>query len=261
MNSRRIFEPVGQVALAFFNGYGRMTILFLQTLKAFRRIPRYARQIFDQYTYIGRRSVPMVLIASIFVGFVLGVQIATQISPDTPTWIEAGLIFRSVMLEMGPIITGLILAGRVSSGIAAEIGTMVVTEQVDALRTMGIDPIEFLVLPRLVAGMIAMPMLTILFDFDAILAGFVSTYYTIDLRWPGFVRGMRSVFATTDVYTSIIKGLLNGMIITTIGSFFGLEAKKGAKGVGSATTNAVVAACIVIIMVDYVISASLYHLW
>jgi phospholipid/cholesterol/gamma-HCH transport system permease protein len=256
-----MFVSIGRVTRVFFEAYGRMTILLARGVRAFRRAPSHMGQIGEQYRNMGRRSLPMVLVGSVFVGFVLGVQIGTQISAGTPLWIEAGLILQSVLLEMGPIITGLVLAGRVGSGIASELGTMNVTEQVDALRILGLDPIEVLVMPRLIAGMLAVPILTVVFDFTAILSGFVSTYYTIGISWVQFVRGMRAVFNPTEMYTSIIKGFVFGVIITISGCFFGLEAKVGAKGVGKATTSAVATASISIIVVDYLISASLFHVW
>ncbi len=261
MLMNRLFSTIGRSLIIFASGYGRLTILLAQTVYAFRRIHRYIPQIVEQYTYIGRKSVPLVTIGSIFMGLLLGVQIGTQMDPRTPVWVEGGLILRTVLLEMGPIVIGLVLAGRVGSGIASELGTMKVTEQVDALRTMGVDPVEYLVMPRLLAGMVAVPTLIIYADFLAIISGFASSYFAIDMSWPEFVRGMRSVFIRTDVYTSIIKAFIFSVIIVIYGSFFGLESRRGAKGVGESTTYAVVWSSIAIIAVDYVISAVLYFVW
>lgn len=258
---RRFMEAVGAYTLVFLDAYGRITILFIHTLRAFARIPRYLPQIVEQYIYIERRSRSLVAITSGFMGLVLGIQIGTQMTADTPTWAEAGLILRSVLLEMGPIIMSMILAGRVGSGIAAELGAMQVTEQIDALRVMAVDPVEFLVMPRFVAGLIAFPVLIIYGDFIAIMGGFVSSYFTIHLKWVDFVKGMKRNFFPTDIYTSIIKAAVFGMIIILFGCFFGLNSKRGAKGVGMATTLSFMWSSIAIIVLDYIISAALFFVW
>jgi len=254
-------RTVGRASIAYFEGLGSLTLLFFHSLIASRKSFKFIDQIIDGFLYIGRFSIPIIIITSVFMGLVLGVQIGTQISPETPRWVEGGLILRAVLLEMGPVITGLILAGRVASGIASEIGEMKVTEQIDAFRTTGIDPVEFLVMPRLVAGMIAIPVLVIYADTIAVLFGFISSYFTINLTWAGFVKGMRHVFVATDVYTSIIKGFIFSIVITTFGNYFGLNAGHGARGVGKATTHAVIWASIVILILDYIISAVLFFIW
>jgi phospholipid/cholesterol/gamma-HCH transport system permease protein len=241
--------------------YGQFTVLAAQSIAATRRLPKYFRQFSRQYMMIGVNSIPLIFATSVFLGLVLGVQIGTQMDPGTPPRIEAGLILRSVLIEMGPVVTGFVLAGRVGSAIAAEIGTMKVTEQVDALRTFGIDPVEYLAMPRVLAGTLAMPVLVIYTDFLAVLSGFVSTHFTIDMTWSGFIQGMQNAFVVTDVWTSIIKGVLMGALITLIGCFFGLATAHGARGVGTGTTKAVVWSSVGVIAVDYVISAALYFVW
>ena len=259
--SELFFAHIGRLTISFFRSYGELTIMFFRSVAAIRKSPFYVPQIIEQFVYIGRRSLPIIAITSIFIGLVLGVQIGTQMSSSTPAWIEGGLILRSILLEMGPVVTGLVLSGRVASGIASELGAMKVTEQIDAFRTMAIDPIEFLVMPRLIAGMIAIPVLLVFADTLAIFAGFISSYFTIDLSWTGFVKGMRHVFVATDVFTSLIKALIFGMVIVTMGSYFGLNSKRGAKGVGTSTTLAVVWSSIGILVLDYIISATLFFIW
>jgi phospholipid/cholesterol/gamma-HCH transport system permease protein len=238
-----------------------MTIMIATALLALRRLPRYLEQVVEQYIYIGKRSLPLIVVSAVFMGLLMGVQIGTQMSETTPAWVEGGLILRTVLLEMGPIIMGIVLSGRVGSGIASELGTMKITEQVDALRTMGINPIEYLVMPRLLSGVIAFTTLIVFFDFLAIISAFVSSYFTIDMTWAGFVRGMRTSYVQTDIFTSLIKAFIFGFLVTGFGTFFGLETKTGAKGVGSATTNAVIWSSIAIIVLDYIISATLYMVW
>ncbi len=232
--------------------------MFFKAVVSFKKAPVYSRQIIAQFVYIGRKSFPIVLITSTFIGLALGVQIGTQMNPITPHWMEGGLILRSMLLEMGPIIIGLILSGRVAAGIAAEIGTMKVTEQIDALRSFAIDPIEYLVMPRLIAAMFAVPTLLVFADFVGIFSGFISSFFTINLSWASFVKGMRHDFHTADVLTSLLKAYIFGIVIVIFGSYFGFESKRGAKGVGQATTLAVVWSSVDILMLDYLISAILY---
>ncbi len=258
---KNFIDRVGKLTIAFLIAYGELTIMAAQAFWNMRKIHQYTQQIVDQFIYIGRRSLPIVAITSIFVGLALGVQIGTQMSPSTPPWVEGGLILRSILLEMGPIIIGLILSGRVASGIASEMGAMKVTEQIDALRVLAIDPIEYLVMPRLVAAMIAVPVLLVFSDVTGIFAGYISSHFTIHLTWEGFIKGMRHVFDQRDVYTSLIKALIFSIVIITFGSFFGLNSKRGAKGVGHATTLAVVWSSVEILALDYIISAALFFIW
>lgn len=258
---KNILKAIGRVTVIYLEYLGRLTILSLKSIFAIRKFHIFIDQIVDGFIYVGRNSLLLIMITSAFMGLVLGVQIGAQISPLTPHWVEGGLILRLVLLEMGPIITGLVLAGRVSAGIASEIGEMKVTEQIDALRTMAVNPIEYLVMPRLLAGMFAVPMLIIFGDVVSILFGFFSSNIYIGLTWNGFVKGMRQSFVPTDVFTSVIKGYIFGIAIVLFGCFFGLQAKHGAKGVGKATTHAVIWSSIVIIILDYIISASLSFLW
>jgi len=258
---RKLINKIGHFSVNYFESTGQLVIMSAKTFLAIRKAHNYIDQIIEQFVFIGRYSLPIISIASLFMGLVLGVQIGTQISPQTPAWVEGGLILRSILLEMGPVITALILAGRVSSGIASEMGAMKVTEQIDALRTMAIDPIEYLVMPRLIAGMIAVPVLLVFADTIAIFAGFISSTFTINLNWAGFVKGMRHVFKQFDVYTSLIKAFIFGIVVVLSGCFFGMKSGHGAKGVGKATTHAVVWAMIEILILDYIISATLYFIW
>jgi len=260
MDLTLLFEKIGRQTKSVIEGYGRLSIMLFHAFSSIRKFHLYFAQIIEQFIYIGRRSLPIVIITSIFIGLALGVQIGTQMSPVTPSWMEGGLILRAILLEMGPIIIGLILSGRVAAGIAAEIGTMKVTEQIDALRSFAIDPIEYLVMPRLVAAMFAVPALLVFADFFGILAGFVSSYFTINLSWAGFLKGMHQNFYVSDVFASLIKAFIFGIVIVIFGSYFGFNSKRGAMGVGKATTLAVVWASVDVLMLDYVISAVMFFI-
>lgn len=256
-----MLDRIAQAAEGFVTSYARVALLLARSVLAFRKIPAYLPYIVEQYLYIARRSLSLTTVSAVFIGLLLGVQIGAQYDPLLPLWLLGSFILRSVLLEMGPIVLGLVLAGRVGSGIASELGTMEVTEQIDALRTMAVDPVEHLVMPRLFAGLLAFPVLTILFDLLALLASFASSHYAVELSWAAFLKGMRHGFHVTDVYASLIKGVVFGVIVVTLGAFFGLEPKRGARGVGIATTQAVIWSSITIIVLDYVISAALLAIW
>lgn len=258
---KRFIKEIGGIAVSFINSLGNLTIMSFKALIAVRKSHTYIDQIIESFVYIGKDSLALLVTTSLFMGLVIGVHIGSQTLNLTPPWVEGGIILKLVLLEMGPIISGLVLAGRVGAGISSEIGEMNVTEQIDALRSTAIDPIEYIVMPRVLAGMFAIPILIIWGDLISILFGFISTSLSIGLTWSGFVKGMESVFEPTDVYTSIIKGFIFGIIITLFGCYFGLQAKQGAKGVGKATTYAVVWSSIVIIIMDFIISVSLLLIW
>jgi len=253
----RFLETYGRSAITFFQFYGRFTIMAVQSFLAIRKVHIYHPQIVEEFIVIGRRSFPIVATTAIFMGLVLGVQIGTQMGSMTAKYVEGGLVLRAILLEMGPVITAVVIAGRAGAGIASELGSMVVTEQVDALRTMAISPIDILVMPRLVAGIFAIPALTIFSIAFSVFAGFISTKFAINLDYAGFVKGMRMAFHGHDVFISLFKSLIFGIIVVLASCFWGLQSSKGARGVGNATTSAVVSSIIAIFVLDYIISALL----
>ena len=240
---------------------GNFTVMSFKTFVALKKVATYADQVLKSFIYVGRDSIPLLVTSSVFMGLVVGLQVGKGAGPLTPPWVIGGIVVRLVFLEMGPIIFGLLLAGRISAGISSEIGEMNVTEQIDALRTSAIDPVEYIVMPRLLAGILAVPILIVWGDLISIILGFVSTYFAIGLSWSTFLKGMRDGFVSTDMYTSIIKGFVFGIIITLFGSYFGLKAEHGAKGVGRATTYAVIWSSMILIIVDYLLSAILSFIW
>lgn len=255
---KRALTRVGSVTVSFLSSLGNVSIVSWKTLVAVKKAHIYVDQLIESFIYIGRDSIPLLASSSAFLGLVVGLQIGIGASPLTPLWVQGGIIIKLIFLEMGPVVFGLLLAGRISSGISSEIGEMSVTEQIDALRTSAIDPVEYIVMPRVLAGTIAVPMLIVWGDIVSILCAFVSDHLSTGLPWATFVYGMRVAFVPKDMYTSIIKGVIFGMIITLFGCYFGLQAKHGAKGVGKSTTYAVIWASIVIIIMDYAISAGLF---
>jgi phospholipid/cholesterol/gamma-HCH transport system permease protein len=252
-----LFKIVGQGALLHFENIGRFGILIATMLRSFRDARIYLRRIPEQMYIIGNSSLPIVLITATFSGMVTSVQAAYQITGYVPLYVVGSAVGESMILELGPVITALVLAGRVGASIAAELGTMRVTEQIDALESLAINPVAFLVIPRVVAGMLMLPVLTVFADFVGIVGGWLISIATIDLTTTEFFKGFRLWFKVWDAVYGIIKSVFFGIGITLIGCYEGFHTTGGAEGVGRATTRAVVAACLVILVLDYVLAALL----
>jgi phospholipid/cholesterol/gamma-HCH transport system permease protein len=255
-----VFVEIGSTADTFFTEVGRAGIMTFKAFAAMRKMRSYSTQIVEQFIHIGRKSLPLIFVTSTFVGLAIGVQVGFQMTGFTPHWMAGGMILRTILIDLGPITIGLVLSGRISAGVAAELGTMKVTEQVEALRSFGIDPIDYLIMPRLVAAMFAVPALLVYANFTAMIASYFSCHMTINLTWNEFVQGMRYSFYAGDLDTSLIKGFVFGIVIVLSGSFFGLNSQRGAKGVGTAATRAVVWASVSVFILDYLISAILFYI-
>ena len=257
---KKFIKNIGSATINFVEDVGKFGVMIFESFVAFRRIPIYTKEIVEQFINIVRRSLFIVIFTSIFIGMAMGVQIGMQKSAMVPNWILGGLILRSMVFELGPVIIGLIMAGRIAAGIASEIATMKVTEQLDALRSFIIKPIDYLVMPRLLAAMIAIPLLLIFSNFVGVFFGYVATHFTVNFSWTDFVKGMRHDFILSDIVAGLIKAYIFGIVIVAFGSFFGLNSQHGAKGVGHATTFAVVMTSISILVLDYIISSIAFFL-
>lgn len=256
---KKFFENIGSYSITIFTNVGTISILFFRAFTSIIKAPKYIPQIVEQFIYIGRRSLALVIITSVFVGLAIGVEVGFQMTAFTPHWMAGGLILRTILIDIGPLTLGLVLSGRISAGIAAELGTMKVTEQIDALRSFAIDPVEYLVMPRIIAAMFAVPALLIFSNFTSIYFGYYSCNMTIHLTWNAFVKGLRFSYNFKDVIISLIKAFTFGIAIVISGAFFGLNSKRGAKGVGNATTQAVVLASIMVFILSYIVSLIMFY--
>jgi phospholipid/cholesterol/gamma-HCH transport system permease protein len=252
-----IFKAVGHGTLFHFENIGRFGILIAAMFRSLRDARIFLRRLPEQMYLIGNSSLPIVLITATFSGMVTSVQAAYQITGYVPLYIVGSAVGESMILELGPVITALVLAGRVGASIAAELGTMRVTEQIDALESLAINPVAFLVVPRVIAGMLMVPALTVLADFVGIIGGWLISIATIDLTTTEFFKGFRMWFKTWDAVYGIIKSVFFGVGITIIGCYEGFHTSGGAEGVGRATTRAVVSSCLMILVLDYVLAALL----
>lgn len=245
---------MGDTIVRFSIGVGQLVMLVLEMVSRLPRLVRRPRLLIDQMDLIGLRSLPLVIFASLFTGAVSAAQAGYQMQDYAPSYLIGAAVGKAVILELGPVLTALIVAGRVSTSIAAELGTMRVTEQIDALETMAIDPVWYLAAPRFFAGLLMMPVLVIVSSIVAIFGGYVVSHFMIDLSTATYFNGVRMLFEVYDVVINQTKALIFGGIVTLSGIFFGYRAGGGAQGVGQATINAVVTAAVLILVFDYIIA-------
>jgi phospholipid/cholesterol/gamma-HCH transport system permease protein len=259
VNIFRLFGALGRVILVQFEHLGSVTMMLVQVARALPRSLRYFPEIVRQMSQVGVNSMGLVTLTSLFVGAVTTVQARYQFTNLVPDAFLGTVVAKSVFIELGPVLTGLVVAGRVSASMAAELGTMSVTEQVDALETLAINPIEYLLVPRFLAGAIMLPLVTIYADLLAILGGLVVAVTTLNVSSAIFVQGLRTFFEMEDVLGGLLKALVFGIVIAHAGCFYGMHAKGGAEGVGLATTRAVVASCVLILLNDYLMAELLFR--
>ncbi|MFQ6112753.1 MAG: MlaE family ABC transporter permease [bacterium] len=250
-------ETIGRGAAGFVAHVGRFGEMMLSIIRTLPQVREYSKLIPEQMVNIGNRSLPIVVVTATFSGMVASVQTAYQITGFVPLYVVGSVVGESMILELGPVITALVLAGRVGANIAAELGTMRVTEQIDALESLAINPINFLVVPRVIAGLIMLPVLTVFADFVGIVGGWFIALYTMDITTTDFFKGFRMFFVPWDLFYGIIKAAFFGLTITLVSSYIGFDTHGGAEGVGKATTHAVVVSCLIILFLDYVLASIL----
>ncbi|MFH0778914.1 MAG: ABC transporter permease [Candidatus Eisenbacteria bacterium] len=250
---------VGKKVVDGIEETGRVFIFFINIIKAIPGFWRKSYLVLDQMMAIGIESLPLVFVTSLFTGGVAAVQAAYQFQDYVPMRYLGSVIGKSVVIELGPVLTALVVAGRVGASIAAELGTMRVTEQIDALETIGISPLRYLAVPRFLAGMLMLPVVTIFADFLAIGGAYGVALFSLDVPTNTFMEGLRLFFHLRDVFGGLVKSLFFGVVITTMGCYFGFHAEGGAEGVGRATTRAVVSSCLLILILDYLLASLLFR--
>jgi phospholipid/cholesterol/gamma-HCH transport system permease protein len=251
------FEWVGRSVLDTAAQIGQWGGLGIQTIQGLRRVDIWGRLLLGQMAKIGVDSVPIALFIATFTGVVMALQASYTFTGAVPLYFVGALVGKTMILELGPVLTGLALSGRVGANIAAELGTMRVTEQIDALETMAYDSVAFLVVPRVLAGLIMVPVVVVLATSVGIGAGWITCLYLLDMSTPEFMKGLRLFFEPWDIQFAVIKSFSFGLTITSIGSFFGFNTVGGAEGVGISTTRAVVVSSMVILVLDAFWAATL----
>jgi phospholipid/cholesterol/gamma-HCH transport system permease protein len=245
--------------LRFFEDVGRVTGLLLATLRGLTSVGRYGREVIAQMFALGVGSLPLVIVVAAFTGAVTAVQAAYQLEGFLPMRYIGSMVQKFVLIELGPVLTALVVGGRVGAAIAAELGTMRVTEQIDALETLAIPPVRYLVMPRFLAATIMLPVVTVFADVIGILGGLVVAYMSYDQSPHTYYEAVRNTFESRDLYSGLTKAAFFGGSIGLMGTFYGFRTEGGAEGVGKAVTSAVVASCVLVLALDYVLANLLFR--
>jgi phospholipid/cholesterol/gamma-HCH transport system permease protein len=249
---------VGAAFLAFLESAGRLALFAGRALVAGFTPPYYPRLILRQIVYIGYYSLPVVGLTALFTGMVLALQSYTGFSRFNAEGAVATVVVLSVTRELGPVIAGLMVAGRVGAAMAAEIGTMRVTEQIDALTTLSTDPLRYLVLPRLLAGLLTLPALVLVADIIGFFCGFIVGSYKLSFNPVTYLTQTERYLETMDVVSGLVKAGVFGFIVALMGCYHGYYSRGGAEGVGQATTYAVVSASILILLFNYFLTQAFF---
>lgn len=243
-------RALGRSATSVLATVGRAGFLAVGAARALRRGGMWLPHLLGHMARIGVDSVPIALFIAGFTGVVLALQASYTFTGAIPLYFVGTLVGKTMILELGPVLTGLALSGRVGANIAAELGTMRVTEQVDALETLAYDPVAYLVVPRVVAAVLMFPVVVLLADGMGVLAGWGTSLYLLDMSSHEFLKGLRLFFEPWDVWFSAIKAASFGLTVSAVGCFFGFGTTGGAEGVGRSTTQAVVASSMIILVLD-----------
>ena len=257
---KKFIEKIGHQAADTIQFTGGAFSLLAQTLLNIAVPPFRPRQIYDQMVKIGIDSLPIATLTNFFIGVVIAFQSAYQMQRVNAKMYIPSLVSISICREIGPVITGLVVAGRVGASIAAELGSMKVTEQIDALETLASSPVKYLVTPRFIALFTMLPMLTIYADFIGMFGGYLVSVYKLGLSSSMYIKMTFSPLHLKDIFTGLFKTLIFAAIICIVSCYEGMNVEGGAEGVGAATTNAVVKSFILIIVWDAIFTVLFYFL-
>lgn len=241
---------IGRQATGFVAGFGRVGLFLADMMRALPDVRTWGRLLAVQMRRIGVDSLPIALFIAAFTGIVLALLASYTFTGAVPLYLVGTMVGKTIMLELGPVLTALALAGRVGATMAAELGTMKVTEQVDALETMAYDPYAYLVVPRVMAGVIMFPVIVALAMGLGLVTGWFAAISMLPLTTAEFKRGLMLFYQDFDWQYGLIKSASFGLVITLIGCYLGLETRGGAEGVGNATTRTVVFSAAMILVLD-----------
>lgn len=246
----RVIETIGRVAREALESFGAAGRLTAEAVRSSRDVKTWWPNLVPQARQLGVDSLPIGILIALFTGVVLALLASYSFTGAVPRYLVGTLVQKTVMMELAPVLTGLALAGRVGANIAAELGTMRVTEQVDALETLAFDPVAFLVVPRVLAGIIMFPVVVGVAMFIGLGAGWVASLVLLDLSSIEFLKGARLFFDAFDVRYGLVKSASFGFAVTILGCVNGLSTRGGAQGVGAAATRAVVQSAVMILVLD-----------
>ncbi|RME25982.1 MAG: ABC transporter permease [Candidatus Zixiibacteriota bacterium] len=235
--------------------------MFGEFVLSLREIPRSWKLIIEQLYNIGVRSLPLVAVISLFVGAVSAWEAAYQFKfIGAPLRFLGQAVGKAVVIELAPVLSGLVFAGRVGAGITAELGTMRVTEQIDALEAMGISPTRFLIMPRVLACIFMLPMLVVFANFIAIISGMLVSMAGVNISTETFLNGFKASFQLGDFLNGLTKATVFGLLIGLVGCYEGFNTQGGAEGVGAATTSSVVISSVLILVFNFFFAVVLFRL-
>lgn len=252
---KRLFAWLGGEFLSALSEGGRLGLLFTEAVYWLVRPPLRLRMFFRQMEFVGVNSLFVVMLTSLFTGMVLALQTYYAFRLFSAESLVGATVALSMTRELGPVITALMVTGRAGSSIAAEIGTMRVTEQVDALTVMAINPVQYLVTPRVFAGLVMLPLLTVVSDFVGIVGGYLVGVNLLGINGGIFMNRIYELVKFEDIYNGLIKAAAFGVIMTLVGCYKGFYTTGGAEGVGRATTESVVLASVLILASDYILTS------
>ncbi len=253
-----VLAPIGRAFLALLAITGRLSLFAGAALGHTVRPPYYPRLILKQMLEIGYFSLPVVGLTAIFTGMVLALQSHSGFARFNAESAVATVVVLSITRELGPVMAGLMVAGRIGASIAAEIGTMRVTEQIDALTTLSTNPYKYLVAPRLIAGLTMLPILVLIADIIGVFGGYLVGVYRLEFNPANYLKLTWQYLETLDVVSGLVKAAAFGFIVSLMGCYHGFNSKGGAQGVGIATTNAVVSSSVLILATNYLITAAFF---
>ena len=251
-------QVIGGVTMGALAEIGRLSVFTFTTITHMLRPPLYWRLVLQQMWLIGYNSLPVVGLTALFTGAALAQQIYVGGSRFNAESVVPGVVVIAIVRELGPVLGGLMVAGRVSSAMAAELGTMRVTEQIDALTTLSTDPYKYLVVPRMIASIITLPLLVLVANVIGVYGGFLIGTERLGLSVPTYLQVTVDFLENADIVSSMVKAAVFGFIIALMGSYHGYNSSGGAQGVGKATTNAVVSAFIAILLANLIITVIVF---
>lgn len=252
--SLNLTQQTGRATLNFFGAVGHMVVFVMRSLQAVITPPYYPRHILRQFVDIGYYSLPVVGLTTLFTGMVLALQSYSGFSRFNAESAIATVVALSITRELAPVLAGLMVAGRIGASMAAEIGTMKVTEQIDALTTLSTNPFKYLIAPRILAGTLMLPILVLIGDIIGIFGGFIIGVYKLDFNASSYLKQTWDFLQVIDVTSGLAKAAVFGFIVALMGCYHGYNSARGAQGVGRATTNAVVASSILILIFNYILT-------
>lgn len=247
-------EAIGKTIRMFFQSVGKIFLFMLQSMFHVFSPPYFGKQFLRQLVDIGYYSLPVVGMTTIFTGMVLALQSYTGFTRFNAEGAIAGVVVLSMTRELAPVLAGLMVAGRIGASIAAEIGTMRVTEQIDALTTLSVNPLKYLIAPRILAATLTLPILVLIGDVIGVFGGYIVAIYNLGFSQGSYLFQTWDVLEMSDVYSGLIKASAFGFIVSMMGCYHGFNSARGAQGVGAATTNAVVSSSIMILIFNYLLT-------